>query len=135
MKQSGFQQDQIAVLSRDGHNFTLLEPLVFVTSYGALLTIPAGSTTDGASTPAVIWGAIPPFGKGWKAYILHDWLYRKTRMGKRNCDDLMYEALISLGVDEATAKVIYEGVHLGGQEAFDENRAILDRLDLQPASQ
>lgn len=119
----GFQQDFVITKSSDGHNFTLLNDLVYVTAMGAILTIPAGTTTDGASTPAALWSAIPPFGKGWKAYILHDWLYRATGMGKTNCDDLLKEALLSLGVDSILAETIYQGVKIGGQKSFNEDRS------------
>jgi hypothetical protein len=131
MKQ-GFQQDQIMVLTRDGHSFTLMEPMIYVTSLGAVLTIPAGATTDGRSTPAALWSVMPPFGRGWKAWVLHDHLYRRTRMAKTNCDDLMYEAAISLGVDEAEARICLEGVRRGGQPSFDENRAKLDAAEPLP---
>lgn len=112
------------VKTSDGHNVELMVPLLYVTKMGARLTIPAGTKSDGASVPAVLWGAIPPFGEGWKAYVLHDWLYRDTKMPKSECDDLLLEALLSLGVDSVLANTIYQGVHLGGQSSFDEDRAL-----------
>lgn len=120
----GFQQDSVMVKTSDGHNFELMVPLVYVTQMGARLTIPPGTTTDGASTPQALWSAIPPFGPGWKAYVLHDWLYRNTKMPRIECDDLLKEAMLSLGVDAALAETIYQGVRIGGQQSFDKDRAI-----------
>jgi hypothetical protein len=119
----GFQSKTIKVETSDGRNFVLLEPVVYVTGFGAHLTIPAGTTSDGASTPALIWSAVPPFGLYWPAAYLHDWLYRATLMPKPECDDLLKEAMLSLGVDSELVDVVYEGVKLGGQSAFDADRA------------
>lgn len=118
----GFQSDYAVVRSSDGQNFTLVYPIVYITAIGARITIPAGTTTDGASVPRALWRLLPPFGKYWMASILHDYVYRFTKMAKTNCDDLFHEAMLSCGVDPAVARTIYEGVRIGGQEAFDENR-------------
>lgn len=119
----GFQSDSVVTRSSDGHTFVLVEPLVYVTALGAVITVPAGSTCDGASVPRVLWRALPPFGRYWLAAWLHDYLYRDTDMARINCDDLFKEAMISLGVDPLRAEAMYQGVRLGGQSAFDQNRA------------
>jgi hypothetical protein len=117
-----FQQTPMKVETDDGRYFTLLQPYNYLCRSGELITIPAGTTTDGASTPSELWITIPPFGKYWKAAILHDYLYRNTNRPKSECDLLLLEAMESLGVGEITAHTIYEGVHLAGQIAFDEDR-------------
>jgi hypothetical protein len=120
---SGFQSDTIKVSTSDGRSFTLLEPVVYVTALGAHLTIPAGTTSDGASTPSALWTLIPPFGPYFKATYLHDWLYRFTKMPKCECDDLLKEAMLTLGIDPVLADAFYEGVSKGGQSSFDVDRA------------
>lgn len=129
----GFQQHTIAVRSGDGQNFMLLEDLVYVRGDGKVITIPKGTTTDGASTPAVLWSMIPPFGLGWKSYILHDHAYRNTWFSKQECDDLIKEAMLSEGVDPVTVELVYRGVRLGGQPSFDEDRTLLAQISPPPA--
>lgn len=119
-----FLKDTVAVQTSDGHNIVLLEPLAYRTNAGEVIIAPAGTTSDGASTPMTIWNLIPPFGKYWKAAILHDYLYRDTQRAKAECDGLLLEAMESLGVDKVLRDTIYEGVHLGGDWSFDEDRKI-----------
>jgi hypothetical protein len=125
---AGFQSTDFKVSTSDGRNFVLLEPVVFVTQLGAHITIPAGATSDGASTPPALWPEIPPFGIYWKAAFFHDYLYRATQASKSECDALLLEAMQSLGVDSILAKTIYEGVALGGQSSFDADRAAQSKL-------
>ena len=118
----GFQPTPMKVSTDDGHNFTLLQPCNYLCRSGELITIPAGTTTDGASTPQAVWNVLPPFGAYWKAAVLHDYLYRVTKRPKHECDDLLKEAMESLGVDEPEILTIYAGVVVGGEVAFEEDR-------------
>ena len=118
----GFQSTAARVETSDGRNCVLLEPLVYVRMTGEIITVPAGTTTDGASTPRLLWRLIPPFGRYWPAAVLHDYLYRFTDRPKDVCDSILREAMLSLGVDEVTTETIYEGVNLGGWKAFREDR-------------
>ncbi|HZV33857.1 MAG TPA: DUF1353 domain-containing protein, partial [Verrucomicrobiae bacterium] len=111
------------VSSKDGRNFVLLESFTFVTKAGETITVPAGSESDGASTPKPIWNVLPPFGTYWPAAYLHDYLYRYTQRPKSECDSLLNEAMESLGVIEDERIAIYEGVNFGGQLAFDHDRS------------
>jgi len=123
--QPGFQltnPDGIAVRTKDGRNFTALESFGFLSKSGELVTVPAGATSDGASTPRILWREIPPFGLYWLAAFLHDWLYRCSQKPKEECDNLLKEAMESLGVSEFETVTIYEGVHWGGQDSFNEDR-------------
>ena len=113
-------------MSPDGRNVTLFAPLAYMTKGGELLTAPVGTQSDGASTPRIIWDAIPPFGRYWPACVIHDWLYRDTKRDKTFCDNVLYEAMLALGVDVETAKIIYEGVHLFGWKAFNDDRRPID---------
>ena len=117
-----FQQTPMKVETDDGRYVTLLQPYNYLCRSGELITIPAGTTSDGASTPPALWVTIPPFGKYWKAAVLHDYLYRITKRPKAECDSILLEAMESLGVNEIEAHAIYEGVHLGGEISFEEDR-------------
>lgn len=119
----GFHELPLKVSSSDGRNFVLLAPFSFVTKAGDIITVPIGAESDGASTPRGTWNVLPPFGKYWPAAFLHDFLYRYTTLPKAECDNLLNEAMESLGVEEVERIAIYEGVHLGGQTAFDQDRS------------
>lgn len=118
-----FSTDILKVSTSDGRNFVLLEPFTYTCKSGLAITVPAGSTSDGASTPPEIWPTVPPFGKYWKAAFLHDYLYRYTQMAKADCDNVFKEAMRSLEVSAIEADAIYEGVNLFGQLSFDQDRA------------
>jgi hypothetical protein len=123
------------VATSDGRNFTLLDDVFYTSADGTKYRLPAGDgTSDGASTPAAVWAAIPPFGQYWPAAFLHDCAYRDTleiwdgvtwdraTLPKDKCDALLFEAMLALGVGEFEAKVIYEAVVLAGQNSFDKDR-------------
>lgn len=57
------------------------------------------------------------------AAFLHDYLYRYTSLPKSECDDLLKDAMICLGVDPIERTAIYDGVAAGGQSSFNEDRA------------
>jgi hypothetical protein len=122
-----FLQESLLVRTGDGQNFTLAEPLRYQTNAGTIITAPAGTTTDGASTPRATWPLLPPFGKYWLAAVLHDYLYRYTYLPQDYCDGILLEAMRSLGVPEATCLEIYDGVRVGGWTAIAEDRKALDQ--------
>ena len=122
----GFDRTEILVRTGDGRNATLVEAFSFTTKAGTVITVPAGSQSDGASTPRAIWQLLPPFGRYWLAAFLHDFLYRYTYLPKAYCDSILVEAMEWLDVDPVESKAIYDGVAIGGQAAFDADRAALD---------
>ena len=120
------------VATRDGHSFIVEKPIEYVTNAGQRIIIPIGATTDGASTPQPMWNVLPPFGDYFLAALLHDALYRnyavdeqdnRLALDREDCDALLFEAMVSLGVPEATRTAIYDGVRLGGHWAFVADRA------------
>lgn len=131
---SGFAKNTLAVQTSDGHSFELLEDLVYTAKDGTVYTVPAGSLTDGASTPPILWPTIPPFGKYWLAAVLHDWAYRYSALSKQECDWLLKEAMVSLDVDLVLCDTIYEGVHLGGWKSFRDDRAAVVATAVIPAA-
>lgn len=125
-----FQTSSLAVRTSDGRNVTLLEPLIYTHDDGIVTTIPAGSTSDGASTPQLVWSlGFTPFGIGWRAFVLHDYLYRQTWLPRDYCDGALLEALKSLGAMDA--QIIYDAVRVGGEMAFNADRAALAEVKSQ----
>lgn len=133
---AGFTEQSFFVATSDGRNFTFTAPVTYCARDGRLFRIPEGATTDGASTPPILWQTLPPFGAYWRAAALHDAAYRNTlqkqndtgtdwiaaNLTKDECDALLLEAMELDGVDAVQRDAIYEGVHLGGFEAFKEDR-------------
>ena len=117
-----FSTDELKVSTSDGRNFKLIEPFFFIRPSGEVITVPAGTESDGASTPRAVWPTIPPFGCYWMAAYLHDWAYLVSDLPKEECDQLLEEGMEALDVPEAERIVIYEGVHFGGAQAFREDR-------------
>ena len=130
----GFQTKNFRVATQDGQNFVLLEDVFYLAKDGTLYVLPVGMTTDGASTPAMIWLNFPPFGSYWKAAVLHDAAYRDTLMVVVNdtrtyasvteqlANELLLEAMELLGTHEFTRQAIYDGVCLGGRSSFEMDR-------------
>lgn len=106
---TGFQ-----VYTEDGRNFVLLKDYVYERRDGCIIPLPTGSESDGASTPPFLWPTLPPFGLYFKAAYLHDICYR-TGKPKDFADETLLDAMDFLNVPEIEAKVIYEGVRIGGK--------------------
>jgi len=117
-----FSINALDVRTSDGHNVVVLRPFTFTRKDGTVITVPAGTTSDGASTPYIIWNTLPPFGKYWMAAVLHDYLYRDSKFEKDFCDDTLAEAMDVLGVGYLDHFAIYEGVSLCGWHAFNDDR-------------
>lgn len=117
----------------DGRHVTLAEEVVFTRPKsvgGQRITILAGATSDGASTPAMIWSKLPPYGDYWLAALLHDAAYRmQTRpvINSRSVADLLlYEGCIALGVPEHVARTLYNAVLIFGGLAWKKDRNLSD---------
>jgi hypothetical protein len=126
------------VTTRDGRNVVLVTSAFYEAGDGTVYCLPAGATSDGASTPKEVWPLLPPFGLYWPAAVLHDCAYRNTllrqegvwkraNLTKEQCDNLLLEAMASLNVDEVTRQTIYEGVAIGGHNSFEQDRAALPK--------
>jgi hypothetical protein len=131
----GFQSKDFEVRTSDGLNFYLLVDVIYVAQNGTIIKIPAGTYSNGASSPREVWPAIPPFGIYWRAAFLHDGAYdnmlqaqmpdgtfAKFTLVKEQCDALLREAMLSLGVTESQAQLIFVAVDRFGQVYFDESR-------------
>ena len=126
---TGFASLAITVTTRDGRNVYLEEDLIFTRPNGGMIRMVAGSTSDGASVPEVFWSlGLAPTGGYWLACVLHDGMYRRQTVpvidSREVVDTILLEAMRASGVPEVTAKLIYDGVRLGGQHAWDEDRGL-----------
>lgn len=113
-KITGFSVKDLHVEESDGRNCLLLEPFTYTSLKGEVIEVPIGTTSDGASTPRALWVILPPTGRYWMAAFLHDYLYRCSDKPRIDCDNLLKEAMLRLGVNRFRAEVIYLGVRIGG---------------------
>lgn len=83
------------------------------------VTVPAGYLTDGASVPQLVWNLIPPWGNYGQAAVVHDLLCEYlaivvegelVSITRERCDEIFYEAMGVLGVQDWKRWAIYRGV-------------------------
>ena len=128
----GFQQSDIAVISSNGRDDTLLDALHYLAQDGTMYRVPAGSTTDGMSTPGVVH-IMPGYdatGRHWFSAVLHDAAYRGTlerydryryvhaKLTRRQADDLIREALETQGIGIVRRTIIHTALRLFGWPNF-----------------
>lgn len=80
-----------------------------------VIRVPAGTITDLASTPRILWSVLPPHGQYAKAAILHDYLYQQAIGSKRYADDVFLEAMTVLGVAKWRRTAMYWAVRWFGR--------------------
>jgi hypothetical protein len=108
----------------DGVTWYLNKPFSYdlgVEGSGNTIDVPAGFTTDFASVPKVFWNLLPPWGKYGPASVLHDWLYWNQTTTREVADGILREAMQVCKVSVVDINIIYDGVRIGGQHAWDNN--------------
>jgi hypothetical protein len=103
-------------LLRDGRVIRLLEDFTFTDPSSQLWTAPKGSHADGASIPRILWSMIggPLDGKYRDASIIHDFYCSKRHKPWQSVHRVFYEAMLTSGVPEPKALIMYAGVYMGG---------------------
>lgn len=83
------------------------------------VAVPQGFATDMASIPRIFWPIFPPFGKYFKAAIVHDYLYQyPTLCTRKEADVIFLEAMKVSGVNKYVAGVMYAAVRLLGWRRY-----------------
>lgn len=72
-----------------------------------VISVPAGTVTDLATVPRLLWAFFPPHGRWAKAAIIHDFLYELAIGTKAEADRTFLEAMTVLGVSRFTRAVMY----------------------------
>jgi hypothetical protein len=83
-----------------------------------VIVVPAGTVTDLASVPRLLWAIFPPHGKYAKAAIVHDYLYANAIGTKDEADRIFYEAMGVLGVPKWRKKIMFVAVSWFGRGSF-----------------
>lgn len=90
------------------------------------IVVPAGTVTDFASVPRLLWWWEPPHGRALCASIVHDHLYqlngRPCSNGethdRKSADRVFYEGLLRTGVPKVRAWPMYAALRLFGGFAW-----------------
>lgn len=90
---------------------------------GYMIVVPEGFKTDLGSIPQVLQGVFPKDGKAMYGYILHDYLYQVGIESRSISDDVLEEAMESLGVSWGTRRSVRLGLAIGGWVAWDAHRS------------
>ena len=102
----------------DNYQWALLTPFEFhVGAYPSecVIRIPAGTVTDLASVPRLLWAIFPPNGRYAKAAIVHDFLYANAMGTKAWADGVFLDAMTVLGVPVWRRTLMYWAVRLFGR--------------------
>jgi hypothetical protein len=133
----GFLEDFIDTRSSNGRDDTFLSELHFRDINGNMFKIPIGSTTDGGSTPRIVW-VVPgfePVGAHYFEYALHDAAYRGTllirhgieykpaNLTRLQADRLLDRALELRGMSSWKRAAVYRTLRATGWKAFNNSRA------------
>lgn len=111
--QTTLKTEQIA-----SNSWRLTEDLV----YGDI-TVPKGFITNYASIEVFHNIFLFPIyalfaGYGNYASTIHDYLYSRKTMSRKDADEVFYQALRSEGVAKWRAKLMWAGVRIGGRKAY-----------------
>lgn len=102
--------------------YRILEPFDYELGFDGSnnwIHVPAGFETDFGSIPRLFWMFVSPVGPYGKAFVLHDWLYRKASgHTKIVADALLYEALGILECPWILKRAIFDGVYYFGHFAY-----------------
>ncbi len=89
-----------------------------------VIIVPIGFVTDFASIPQIFWNILPPWGTYGKAAVIHDMLYKsqgiigKYSYTRKQCDQILLEAMTVLNVPKFTRWLIYNAVRWFGGAAW-----------------
>lgn len=85
-----------------------------VYALGTRYVVPAGTLTDGASIPRVLWPIVGhPMGRYYPAAVVHDYLVRQPSTPRAEADAVFRVLLRRLGVTWWRRAVLSAGVWLG----------------------
>jgi hypothetical protein len=138
-----FFENALALTNFKGGNFALAAQVSAVAAASgaaasakyqqgvAVFTVAIGGLMYEASVGGQKFG-FTPFGPWWLAAFVHDHLYRHTWHERSFCDDILNEAMASLGVSDFKRVTIYEAVRNFGGLAFAANRKLLEESERKP---
>ncbi len=81
-----------------------------------IITLKPGFVTDGASIPKAFWAILSSPFEGPLVYgaMIHDGLYTKMQLPRKECDELLREMALEQGYNKIKADLVYDAVRLFG---------------------
>lgn len=132
---NGFMGDLVAKQLDDPRYWMIYIPFTYRVgdpNGDMFVNIPRGFVTDFASIPRGLWNVFPPAtSKFSKAAVVHDLLYKRgyierakhhVKLSRKECDDILMEAMDVAGCSWLTRHVIYAGVRVGGWKPWNAYR-------------
>ena len=127
----------------EGRLMQLQQAFGYVDASGVSWEVPSGAIVDGASIPRILW---PIIGGPWdgpyiEASVVHDWFCAVRIMPWQKTHRMFYEAMLTSGISNAKAKLMFLAVRYAGPSWDDltlENSRILSdngRIRLDPPLQ
>jgi hypothetical protein len=109
----------------DNKDWIVLEDMTYVIGASRdTIIVPQGFVTDFASIPQPLLSmGLSPMGKYSRAAIVHDYLYWSQGCTREQADRLLLIAMKESNVGAFDQRVVYQGVNLGGQRAWNANNA------------
>lgn len=106
----------------DGENWKLIFPLRYQDDSLGLIVVPPGFVTDGGSVPPLFRNIVSPTGKGFRAFIIHDWLYGTQTVTKDQADECLFGALKVCNLNIVADEIIYKAVADAGVYAWEDDK-------------
>lgn len=78
------------------------------------IIVPIGFETDFASVPRLPLAYLIVGGRGARAAVIHDWLYKLRKTSRKMADEIFAEALKASGYNSFVVWLMYAGVRIGG---------------------
>lgn len=105
--------------SEDERGATLLDPLEYRSEIlGRVITVPEGFETDFASVPRLPGVYFLFGGVARKAAVVHDFLYRRSGVSRREADMVFYEAMKATGQWWWRRAAMWVGLRFFGWTAY-----------------
>ena len=121
----------------DGVHVRVLERIVYTDAAGRDWVVPVGFTSDGASIPQALWSELgSPFtGQYRVAAIFHDAAYAQLGVTKDDADAMFRACAVECGTSHLLAELIFQGVRVGGVDAYADDQCKACALpDGQPSA-
>ena len=107
-----FQTDLVVEVV-GGKEYKLTGPFVYVwPGNGGSIVVPAGFQTDFASIPQYLRWLITGHGDTRRPAVIHDYLYRTSDVGRKECDKIFLDAMKEEGVSQWKRKAMYYAVRM-----------------------
>ncbi len=107
--------------SDDGDHMIILDEVIYTAPDGHKWVVPLGFKTDGASIPQEFWTLVgSPFTGLYRvAAVFHDAAYNNAGVSRQDADSMLRICMLELGCSQWLADVIYTGVRIGGELAYE----------------